>query len=453
MPLEGSAYDAVIEVSKDSRANTEAHEITHAVVKFALNDKEAGVLYKRAEQIAKEYGLTANSEEVAADAIRNFVSAREHGYVTDFTKSEIAELNKTTWGRMMLKANKLGRKAALFTKLNEKRLSKSAWGRLILAKAKLQRAVAKLFRKVYDGFKHWQALSKGIDSFHELGRRIELGEVWNEKKLDKTATNGGIIKKNDVESRGVADGNDGRGQENLRGTAGRVQGRQESSQYNRGNSEGQRARNETAQRNVRGVLLTEKKSAAYENIDPTIHADEWQNMSDDLQGFSNALNEARAANKHGAFVDEKSPQKLQGAKAVMTDDGLAGCAVESDGNITAVFKHPSKKAPGAVRSIITMARAMGGTKMDCFGDKLLNMYERLGYKVVARIPFTDKYIDKHDDGTAIKPEEQILLDERPDVYVLMTNGDDFATATEKIKNGEYKVSTQEELDKLPDSRT
>lgn len=185
LPLEDSAYDAVIEISKDSRANTEAHEITHAVVKFALNDKEAGILYKRAEQIAKEYGITANSEEIAADAIRNFVSAREHGYVTDFTKSEIAELNKTAWGRMMLRANKLGRKAALFTKLNEKRLSKSTWGRLILAKAKLQRAVAKLFRKVYDGFKHWQALSKNIDSFHELGRRIELGEVWNEKSLTK----------------------------------------------------------------------------------------------------------------------------------------------------------------------------------------------------------------------------------------------------------------------------
>ncbi len=65
---------------------------------------------------------------------------------------------------------------------------------------------------------------------------------------------------------------------------------------------------------------------------------------------------------------------------------------------------------------------------------LVGMYERLGYKVVARIPFTDKYIEKHDDGTAVNPEEQILLDERPDVYVLMTNGDDFATATQKIKN-------------------
>jgi len=448
LPLEDSAYDGIIEVSKESRKNTEAHEITHAVVRFALDDKESDILYKRAEQIAKEYGLTANAEEVAADAIRNFVSAREHGYVTDFTKSEIAKLNKTSWGRMMLRANRLGRKAALFTKLNEERLSKSAWGRLVLAKTKLQRAVAKLFRKIYDSFKRWQALSKSIGSFHDLARRIELGEVWNEKNLDKTTKNSGIIKKNGAENGGVADGNDGRGQEDLRGTAGRVQGRQVGFGDNRGESRVPQARYEGIKGNVRGVL-TEKQNSAYEGINPTIHADEWQEASGDLQGFSNALNEARAANKHGAFVDGKSPEKLQGAKVAITTDGLAGCAVEDDGNITAVFKHPSKKAPGAVRSIITMARAMGGTKMDCFGDKLLNMYERLGYKVVARIPFTDKYIEKHDDGTAVNPEEQILLDERPDVYVLMTNGDDFATATQKIKNGEYKVSTQEELDALP----
>lgn len=448
LPLEDSAYDGIIEVSKESRKNTEAHEITHAVVRFALDDKESDILYKRAEQIAKEYGLTANAEEVAADAIRNFVSAREHGYVTDFTKSEIAKLNKTSWGRMMLRANRLGRKAVLFTKLNEERLSKSAWGRLVLAKAKLQRAVAKLFRKIYDSFKRWQALSKSIDSFHDLARRIELGEVWNEKNLDKTTKNSGIIKKNGVENGGMADGNDGRGQEDLRGTAGRVQGRQVGFGDNRGDNQRQRTQHETSQRDVRGIL-TARQTANYENIDPTIHADEWQDASSDLQGFSNALNEARAANKHGAFVDGKSPKELQSAKVAMTADGLAGCAVEDDGNITAVFKNPSKKAPAAVRSIITMARAMGGTKMDCFGKDLVKMYERLGYKVVARIPFTDKYIEKHDDGTAVNPEEQILLDERPDVYVLMTNGDDFATATQKIKNGEYKVSTQEELDALP----
>lgn len=318
------------------------------------------------EEVRKYKEAKKAEEEVAADAIRNFVSAREHGYVTDFTKSEIAKLNKTNWGRMMLRANRLGRKAALFTKLNEERLSKSAWGRLILAKVKLQRAVAKLFRKIYDGFKRWQALSKSIGSFHDLARRIELGEVWDEKNLDKITKDGGIIKKNGAKNGGVADGNDGRGQEDLRGTAGRVQGRQGSTRNNQGNSERQGARYEGIKRNVRGIL-TEKQNSAYEGIDPTIHADEWQEASGDLQGFSNALNEARAANKRGAFVDGKSPEELQSAKVAMTIDGLAGCAVEDDGNITAVFKNPTKKAPKAVRSIITMARAMGGTKMDCFG--------------------------------------------------------------------------------------
>ena len=139
--------------------------------------------------------------------------------------------------------------------------------------------------------------------------------------------NGGIIKENDAENWGAADGNDRRGQEDLRGTAGRVQGRQGSTRNNQNKGQGQKFENGRSQGGFRVTLLTDKEIDNYESINHTIHADEWQSMSDDLQFFSNVLNEARAANKHGAFVDKKSPQKLQGAKATMTADGPAGCAV------------------------------------------------------------------------------------------------------------------------------
>lgn len=243
---------------------------------------------------------------------------------------------------------------------------------------------------------------------------------------------------------------DGRGQEDIQGASGGVQGRSGDAENNRSNGEGQRAENEGTSRNTKR-LLTEEQKESYESIDPTIPADEWQDKSEDLDEFSKALDKAKADNEHGAFVDEQSPEELteHGAKVAMTSDGLAGVAVENDGNIVAVFKNPIKAVKKAVDSIITMARAMGGTKMDCYGKGLLRKYERLGYKVVARVPFTDAYIDKDDNGKAIDPKKQILLDERPDVYVLMTNGDDFDTATKKIKNDEYAISTQEELDALP----
>ena len=180
-PMYSSDVEGIISVSLDSRENTEAHEATHAAIDLALNEQEKKILFDRAGKIAKEYSIEKGAEEIAADAVRNFVSAREHGYITDFTKSETEKLQKTPWGRMMLRANRVGRKAALFTKLHEAELQKTAWGRMILAKNKLQRLVAKLMRKVYDFVKKAQAMFEKVDNFHDLARRIELGEVWGEK--------------------------------------------------------------------------------------------------------------------------------------------------------------------------------------------------------------------------------------------------------------------------------
>ena len=189
-PMYSSDVEGIVSVSLDSRENTEAHEATHAAIDLAVNEQEKKILFDRAEKIAKEYGIEKEAEEIAADAVRNFVSAREHGYITDFTKSEIEKLQKTPWGRMMLRANRVGRKAALFSKLHETELQKTAWGRMILAKNKLQLLVAKLMRKVYDFIKKAQAMFEKVDNFHDLARRIELGEVWEEKNLDKNADSG-----------------------------------------------------------------------------------------------------------------------------------------------------------------------------------------------------------------------------------------------------------------------
>lgn len=189
-PMYSSDVEGIISVSLDSRENTEAHEATHAAIDLALNEQEKKILFDRAEKIAKEYGIEKSAEEIAADAVRNFVSAREHGYITDFTKSETEKLQKTPWGRMMLRANRVGRKAALFTKLHEAELQKTAWGRMILAKNKLQRLVAKLMRKVYDFVKKAQAMFEKVDNFHDLAHRIELGEVWGEEN-NKDRTGGG----------------------------------------------------------------------------------------------------------------------------------------------------------------------------------------------------------------------------------------------------------------------
>lgn len=165
--------------------------------------------------------------------------------------------------------------------------------------------------------------------------------------------------------------------------------------------------------------------------------------SDNYAAFSNALDEAKAANGHGGWVDPQSVDDLTKSKAktYLSEDGHAGVAVKSDGDICGVFKNPASKHKGASYDLIYTARANGGTKMDCYGQSLVNRYEAVGYKPVARIPFNAEFVS-----------DPKLLEARPDVYVLMKNTDDLDTVASRIKKAEeaggYHRSTQEELNNL-----
>ena len=184
--------NSIVEVGLDSRKNTEAHEATHAVIDLALGKEKAKPLFDRAEKLKKEYGLKADAEEIACDAVRDFITARENGFITTFTTKEVAELKKTFWGRMLLKANSMGAKAKVFSNKNETELKKTTWGKMLLAKMQLQRCMAKLMRAVYDFYKKFQAVREANDNFHNLARKIELGEVWGEKISANRERNTGI---------------------------------------------------------------------------------------------------------------------------------------------------------------------------------------------------------------------------------------------------------------------
>ena len=181
-PVFNGEVNGIVKVALNSKKGTETHEITHAAIATSLTDKEYNALMARGEQIAKETGAKANKEELVCNAVQNYVVARENGYVTAFTAEERAELEKTPWGKMLLNLNRAGREAQLFSKLNQEKLSQTAWGKMILAKYKLKRAMAKLFKKVYDFVKNMQAVFQAVDNFHNVARKIEMGEVWKNKK-------------------------------------------------------------------------------------------------------------------------------------------------------------------------------------------------------------------------------------------------------------------------------
>ena len=153
--------------------------------------------------------------------------------------------------------------------------------------------------------------------------------------------------------------------------------------------------------------------------------------------FDESIKAAKEANKNGACVDVHTMKELRQYKTFLSKDGMAGVAVKPDGDITAVFKNSNSNAKGAVNDLIITARANGGTKMDCYGQFLVNAYEQCGYVPVARVPFNADYVS-----------DPYLLEKKFDVFVMMKNKDSIETVIKKNAEKSYKLSNAEDLAKL-----
>lgn len=158
----------------------------------------------------------------------------------------------------------------------------------------------------------------------------------------------------------------------------------------------------------------------------------------DPNRFNNAIEAAKKANPNGGSVDTHPIEELETFKLYLSKNNMAGVAVKPDGDITAVFKNSEYKQRGAVNDLIITARANGGVKMDCYGRRLVNMYEQCGYVPVARIPFNADYVD-----------DPVLLRDKPDVFAMMKNDDSLESVIKKNSERQYKLSTLEDLNNLP----
>nr|DAN18056.1 MAG TPA: hypothetical protein [Caudoviricetes sp.] len=159
----------------------------------------------------------------------------------------------------------------------------------------------------------------------------------------------------------------------------------------------------------------------------------------DNAAFSSALDAARAADAdHGWAVTPQSSAELQGKRTFMDEGGTIGFALTDDGDIEAVFKNKQlNKTPHAMDGVIPQAIADGGKKLDCYGEKLVSIYEDYGFVPVARVEFNEQYANDGWDASKGTPY----------VYFMMHNGDSAETVVSNI--GEYGHMTQEQLDALP----
>lgn len=188
-----------------------------------------------------------------------------------------------------------------------------------------------------------------------------------------------------------------------------------------------------------GVVLLSDKSKSIlteRGVVPVEYSNSMGNAA-----FSSALDQARNADqKNGWAVSPQSAESLDryGVKTYLSSNASSGFGVTQDGDIVGVFANKFAGAPkGATVSLIPQAISEGGNKLDCYGEKLVDIYSRFGFVPVARVEFNAEYANPGwtpDKGT-------------PYVYVMMHNGDSADTVVENI--GKYQSYTKEQLDSLP----
>lgn len=188
-----------------------------------------------------------------------------------------------------------------------------------------------------------------------------------------------------------------------------------------------------------GQLTPEIRAKATERGVPNLGLSE----TTDYAAYSQALDAARTANRNGAMVDPQSVDGLteSGARTLLNGDGTAGVAVERDGNIVGVFKHPSNPTPHAARDLLLNAIANGGNHLDCYvlqpevsASNLGRIYSQIGFEPVAYLRFNREYAD---------PDWDYASFGEPDVVMWVHNGDSVETVAERI--GDYHYYSPEEI--------
>lgn len=165
----------------------------------------------------------------------------------------------------------------------------------------------------------------------------------------------------------------------------------------------------------------------------------------DPEYFSAQLNRAIKENKNGLMVSPKNPQELadSGAVTFMSKDGMSGAAVTADGDIEAVFRIPGGEGKKLSYQMVVTAVDNGGVKLDCYGEKLVQNYSKMGFEPVAKVKWNPEYAP---EGWNYGPK---------DVYVMkLQDGLDAAQIEAKLglseTEGGFHMFTDEELAALPE---
>jgi len=107
--------------------------------------------------------------------------------------------------------------------------------------------------------------------------------------------------------------------------------------------------------------------------------------------FHGRLSEAMSASTNALSVKIYDVSEYENMQLFLTDDGKAGFALEYDGGLISVFKHPDSSIDAALDVIVPAAIQAGATKLEAFDGFLTARYKEFGFVEVLRDDWNDNY--------------------------------------------------------------
>lgn len=160
-------------------------------------------------------------------------------------------------------------------------------------------------------------------------------------------------------------------------------------------------------------------------IDPTFpHFEETKNAG----LFKRYVQEAKRANPMGAAVDTHKVADYKNMKMFATRDGLAGYAVNDQGELNSVFKHPDAPYEEVGRRVAEHSALLAGaTHLSAFGPKLPEMYAKGGFRPLSSVQWNEEY----------KPSGwKVRRQGRPDVVFMGAD----RSAPADLRTGKLKIN-------------
>jgi hypothetical protein len=111
----------------------------------------------------------------------------------------------------------------------------------------------------------------------------------------------------------------------------------------------------------------------------------------DAEDFRASIELLKQNNKWAASVYVYDLEEYQAMRLFSTEDGTAGIALKSNGDIVSGFVYGDSPHKGAVSSMLSQMVDRGGDRLDAYDTVLPEIYAMAGFKPVARVRWNDEF--------------------------------------------------------------